>query len=724
MPVREESACAVWLSQAAVAALVTERWRTPPPQLRQIIEGEVAGAHYKARWARPALSFPADAPGTVRFGLAAEGGVSLPSGRTLSLDAFVTATGMPQVTRDETGCFARLATSPADTGVVRLTYAGQPLPVDAPGMASGLPTPDEAQALMAALADELARAFEEQPDVPLSYTLAAPVHDSALASRVAPAVLGMGIGDLPPVGLPPGADGAIVLAADDLSEAFEAVAEANGAQPIAEGAIAAQSLSCGQGALVMTLTFTAHGAEPENIELAATPLVTAGRLTLACAPVDGASARAAELAANADVAGWLAGLAQSALLRALAPLLGEGAVTLDWAWLVARSGETLAVTFAPERVTCDPTALVLSGSLPIATSEAEELTDAASVELALIDGPDDIEGDDARRVVTVRAVNARDAAPPYDYAWWTTLAPAMRAEHTPGLRALIPVARPIPADPEDTLPRRPHTSLPPGQAQITVALIDAFGRVARADLVIDAREGAIDSHPTIEATSTARRSGPIDDENLPASLYAPTGMGTIYRTTVSPRVAYARSSIWGMLAGALATFALLATAVTIVLVQSLSPHPPNTTNIQPSVTLSIAITLTPAATVATSTPTPTATTKPTPTATSVPFGRFSLDVTTLQFVCAGDNTTQPLSVNVTNSGTAPLTWTVQAIEKISGQPWATFSPASGKLAPKQQVVVTVTPLTPDFCVQPAASVYHLQFTAPGAVPFTVTASHS
>jgi hypothetical protein len=704
---------AIWMSQAAVTAIALEHWRNPPPQLRQRITGASDTARFTARWTRPALTFPADSPGMVRFGLAAEGGVQLPSGRTLTLDAFVTTTASPEVTRDASGCFARLSLAQADPGVVRLSYAGQSLPADGGGMATDLPTPDEAGDLEAALATALAQAFADLPDLPLSYAFPCQGRERCDAQVIdGRLVLGCDLaeGDR---ALPAGADGAIALSAADLSAACQIVAARADSLAIGDDTLTAGGIACTDGALLLTLV-PANASEGHSVvTLRATLSLAEGRIVPLLEPVDGEDAGDRALADDLVVQTWAGLLIRDIIVAAVAPVLGDVGEALAWSWPVARAAMPLSVTFTPDRAICRSDGLVLAGPLPTEASAADEVSDPPSIELAIVTPPDESQLD---RAVVVRAVHARNADPPYDYAWWVTPVTSMRAEHTPGLRVPLPALdEDKTRDPDDTLPRR-HAIKKRALDLITVrvALIDSFGRVAREELTLDPTTGAHAIAPPMERRSAPLMSGP----------YGPTYLGTAYRPVSAQRAEVTRSSVWGMLAGALATFAVLTTVLAVILVRSLgsSANPRTSTTITlPSPTATVV--LTPQSTIA-STATTAPTAKPKPTSTPVPFGRFSEDTTSLVFTCDGSGNTLPLSLMLSNSGTAALNWEAHAIDMLGGQPWATVSPDSGRLTPGQSVSIAVTPQTPAFCQAPSTAVFRVQFTAPGAVPSTITASHS
>lgn len=756
MPAFEGPDVVLQLAKTAVDDLAMGHLRHLTTRIGRSSTATIDGAECRLRWTRPTLTFPPDAPEHVRMGIAIEGGVRLPSGRLLSLDAFVTSAMPPRLTQDDSGWFARFALETPDIGEIQLTYAGQPLPQDATGMALGLPTAAELDHLRAGLRDAIQRLCETIPDLPLTPSVRLGVPNPVIHAYIWPdsqgAALAFGVhptteganGALP-LRVTPRQTVALLLSVAPLQAALTEAAAA--AMPTLPPPFALESLAVAYTDQEIRFTLTARAigdlvGEPMTVEVVTHPTIDGGVLELdliRVTPPAGATDGTEKIAVAVQSAAFtqaLTAIVRSAIARTL------GGVFATDQPVVSLDADAPTGLFTVADVHLGDGYLTLSGTLPGVDEATDPVVDGPTFDLRLTDL---VKASASQRPLTlaISVVNQQQVEQPADYAWWTSLDAALRAEHGALLDVRVPED-----DPGDTLPRKTR-SVPQGVLEVQAALIDAWGRVARAVLEIDLRgdvnvKTLADSYATadlVQMPTDAEKALAADtlilDEaaNVPgnsAPQVALSRMGTrLNATTFRPTMVLplpqspAHSSLLGMFAGALAMFAVFAALAAIILAHTLNP---TTTPPAPTGTAVAQATYTPIVT-----PTVATTTTPGATLTPQPFGRFGVTPGGLQFACT---TAQPPSAStptptpaplaaqtltLTNTGTAQVKWTVSQ----NAPAWGNFAPATGTLKPGANVTITVTPNS-DLCSLPANSGLYLQFNAPNVLSLTVsvTVTHS
>lgn len=741
MATPDEPVVAFELADTTVAALALAPLVATTGYLPHATAGVVAEVSYHLRWSRPALTFPTEAPGTVRLGLTIEGGARWANGRILSLASFVTFTVMPQPAQDEQGHYARLALATPHLGELRLTYAGVALPPEPVRPALGLPLEADLVPVREALRAEILRFIEVLPDLALSphfasdwagqVAISAAASTPALTLSLAPDAV---FSNPPPSVVTKRQPAAMLLNSAAFAAAFEVLAVPQLATllPDSMRMLRLQG-TCAQDrvwfAVQARLTVDDAAEAEVTATIEAEPRLSDGRwrlvfdrVAVASTPDNALAAQTlGELLAAEGFHERLMALTQGAILGAITPAMGVGSADLRWQWPFPPSTSAVGLTFAADHLRVVEGFFALEGTLALPT-HAEELEDAPEGDLRIAGAPVALDGGLSQQV-TVRAVAAHGLTPPLDYAWWQGNGNGLLLEHSPEIAVVLRVAE---DDPTYTLPRHLKSrSGPIGRTTLRAAIIDCQGNVAEAITEIDLAELAAGAaEPGTPLVGTA--AGPGVSRNL-ATQHATamtTRVGTAYQPTVTQ--VQARSSVLGMVAGGLAVFAILAVVATFFLTHSLAA---------PGLTAQATHTPAPTQPVATHTahsPTPTprpgATSTPGPTATPQPFGRFSVTPDSLQFICTG-GTTAPMTLNLANIGQASINWTAKVFGAVSAgttvQPWAAVAPTAGTLAPGASVTITVTPAA-SFCQAPSAQSYTLQFAAPNqaVVPSNVMATHN
>jgi hypothetical protein len=740
------------LAQPVVAALALARVRQAPAAGSRERSGTVGDARFQLRGVRPTLTFPA--PDRARLGLAIEGGVYLPTGRILTLDAFVTATAPVEMSHDAAGWLPQLPLTALELGEVRLSYAGRDLPPDDQRAAQGLPAEADLAPLRAALADEICAFCADLPALLLALPFAAP--DLALHAHITPEDGGAALtlaatpADTADIAWPgttrPPQTVALLINGDAFAAAFASVAREQIPRLIApELGLIALNGTCAQDRLWFAAQARANLDDQPDARLDATleALVqweadhlrlAVERVAVESPPGGEATAQALGKALASDIfCDRLADLTQRAFQAAVAPAFEPALDDLTWRWAAPEERGQPALTFAPTHAHVKDGYLTLLGAvaLPAAGTVIDDLPD---FDLRVVGAPEPLDGGPAT-LVRVSATHPRNAAPPCDYAWWNATTGTPLAQHTSALEVILHATQ---DDPADTLPHDfTGVATTTDQIALRAALINTLGRVAEA--VIDVDLSAL-TRPLAEVPPAAFAASAVTASTRAALTGAQTRFGTAYQPTV--RQAQARSSLQGMLAGALAAFAIISVLTAFLLTNSHAAPNSTTASVAPTATTAIQITPLPP----TATPHPHTAHTPVPTTTPEVYGRFAAAPNPLVLTCVAAATPTPAPTDtstpapaptvtptpgvltLTNTGNAQISW--QAITYIttgagtSQQAWATLAPTSGDLAPGGSVTITITP-APAFCTG-AAGTYIIQFTATAglAVPLNVTATHS
>lgn len=435
----------------------------------------------------------------------------------------------------------------------------------------------------------------------------------------------------------------------------------------------------------------------------------------------------------------LAARVRRAVMAALAQALGEDSPDgIGWHLPRPYAPDQDPWVFVPTLVYVARGTLVASSALPIETSVAEP-EDAPAFLLRLLRDP--LPGEAEELLATITADHFQRMPEPHDIRWGISLAGVEApASHEPTVRFSL---RPPPPDRESDDAMQAHTrarALPPGFVLISATGIDAYGRVARADLELDLAP----FHGWVEAAPGAPAGGVGRAESTTAFIaQMRLTVGAVARR-LSPRgVRYGmtsaiqglghltrrlpiRSHAWTLLAGTLSLVAILISIITVVLTR-------------PNVGLGGAKTPTPTITLPTVTPTmaggignvvtatpslaPARTFTPTGPATATPilFGRFAITPLSPSFSCH-TTTVLPISLTLTDSGTASLNWDATAVEQISGELWATIVPQVGTLAPGKTANIQIFPVA-GFC-SATGKTFQIQFTAPNAVPVIISVTRA
>ena len=730
------------LAKSAVDALALARLREPAAYVTHTKAGTIGEATYQVQWSRPTLTFPSDVPDAVRLGLLVEGGVRLPNERILSLSTFMTTTVVPHLTQDETGQYARLALAESTLSEIRFTYAGVDLPPEPVRPALGLPDDATLATLRANLRGEIDQFLATLPDLPLtpriSSTQTAQVH-IVPETRGAALVLAMrSTADgfaLPPLVVSERDNAAILVNSGIFAAAFDSVVAPHVATLLPDSMrLMVLRGTCAQDRLWfaaevrVTVDDVAEALITATIE--AEPTLAAGRWHLNFDRVVAEGGVGDELAAQTlgevlaaeGFRARLSELTQTAMQQVIVPIFGIATSDFAWQWAMPQTTSPAFITFAPTEVRITEGVVALIGALP-PPQFTGDFDDVPEFDLHIPNAPVVLDGGHTKQV-TVSATKIQHMTPPYDYAWWQGTTNTLLLEHGPTLDVIIRMAE---DDPHDTLPRHLKTrELPVGVASVRAALIDSLGRVTNAALIIDLEELSkvpADRYATIGGFAlSGPRSPTVATQQILTGMQ--TRLGTAYQPTGTQ--VQARSSLLGMVAGALAVFAVVALIATFLLTHSLAASGPTAqATLTPTTT-------TPPVTLTAHNPTPspvqsvTGTISPGPSATPQPFGRFGVAPTSLQFICTAGTTT-PQTLTLSNTGTASVDWTTRFFGMVGAsttmQLWGSAVPASGTLLPGASIPVEIRPIN-SFCSTSTTGSFIVQFAAPSVVPLNISATHT
>ena len=739
MAVPDNTGVIIEFAKSAVDALALARLRAPATYVAHTTAGTIGEATYQVQWSRPTLTFPAEIPDAVRLGVMVEGGVRLPNERIVSLSTFMTSTVVPRLTQDENGQYARMALAECTLSEIRFTYAGVALPPEPVRPALGLPDDATLATLREGLRAEFLQFLEKLPDLTLTprlrSTLPAQVHVISETQGAALILATTGAILTAPVVVSERDNAALLVDSNTFSAAFDAVVATQVVSLLPDSMrLIALRGTCAQDRLWfaaevrVTVDDVAEARITATIE--AEPYLVADRwgLNFDRVVVEGgegdelAAQTLGEVLATEGFRERLTDLAQTAMRQVIAPLFGAATLAPPWQWSIPQTTPAALITFAPMELRVVEGMVALIGALPL-PQFTDDFDDVPEFDLHIPSSPVALDEGHTQQV-TVSATKILHMTPPYDYGWWQGTTSTMLLEHGPTLDVVLRVAE---DDPHDTLPRHLKTrSLPVGVTQVRAALIDSLGHVTNAALIIDLQELAkapADPYATIGGFAlSGPRSPTVATQHILTGMQ--TRMGTAYQPTVTQ--VQARSSLLGMVAGALAVFAVVALIAALLLTHSFAASGP-TAQATTSPTLT-----TPPATLLAHNPTPTPaksvtiTITPSPSATAIPFGRFGVSPTSLQFVCTAGTTT-PQTLTLSDTGSAPVDWTARFFGMVGAsttmQLWGSAVPASGTLLPGASISVDIRP-TNNFCSTSASGSFIVQFAAPSVVPLNVDASHT
>jgi hypothetical protein len=700
-------------------------------------ETHLGQATVRLRGARPVLSFPADAPGHVRFGLAIEAGVQWPGGRILSADGFVLATVTPVVTRDVASWRLTVSFATAQIETLTMRYAGADLPPEPVRPSHGLPDDDEIASLDGDLRSAIMTYLATLPELPLtpSFPGAPELIQSVIQNEPDRLLIGLDTMALPMLPATHNGNMAIAITVETLARAFAEVLTGDALDDALPGwTVAALQITGAQDRLWLVVRAASTDLPEEELRGTIETQIALGEGVMhfenARVLTEQPQTASEQVAAfgkalrSASFLSRLAQVVQAAVIRAANESLGEAREVWQWRFTPPEPMASLIPTFAAQSVRVAGGAIVLEGALAF-PRVSEPISDTTIFDLR--QGEPRLEEDEQVVTISVTLTNAQAAPPPVDVAWWNGATPAMQLEHSSTCDVRM---RLNDEDPDDTLPRYMSTrELPIGVTTVRAALIDAYGRVTEDSLDVDIRPETVTALPTLRHPLPQSMGEAL---TIPDTRAAMTAMDTRMTTTRMPVAqVQARSSLIGMLAGALAAFSLVAALAALILTKtiSLGGVPTTTVHVQ-STSTAISHQATPPGTPA-PTIAPTNTITPAPTATPVPFGRFIATPTTLQFSCTMGATT-PMNLELGNTGNGTIHWQVSVFGNLGtapgstgSGPWASVAPSSGQLAAAQSMVVSVT-ANPGFCAAPNSSTYLLQFVATqgSAVPLNVPGSHT
>lgn len=696
-------------------------------------ETRLGQATARLRGARPVLSFPADAPGQARLGIAIEAGVEWHGGRILSVESFALATVTPIVARDAASW--RLTASFAAPQIESLSvrYAGADLPPEPVRPSHGLPDDDAIASLEGDLRSAIMAYLATLPELPLTPSFPGAPEDLQSVIQEEPGLLLIGIGALTTPALPTMQQGNMAVAFNvaALAHAFAEVLEGDTLADALPGwELAGIQITGAQDRLWLVARATSPDAPDEELRGTVEAQIALGEGSLHFENVrvlteqpQTNSERVAAFGKALRSAPFLARLAQAvhaAVMRAASQALGEARDTWQWRFVPPEAAASLAPTFTTRHVRVTGGAVMLEGALAF-PRVSEPISDTTIFDLR--QSAPRLEEDEQVMAVSVTLMRMQSAPPPVDVAWWNGATPAMQLEHSTAFDVLM---RLNDEAPDDTLPRYMRTrELPIGVTTVRAALIDAYGRVTQDSLDVDIRPETMTALPTLRHSLPLGASEAATTPDTRAAMAAmETRMSTMARVPVAQ--VQARSSVLGMLAGALAAFSLVAALAALVLTKTIP------LGAAPATTLRVLSTSTAMPRQSTPPPaTPASTPAPAPTMTPAPFGRFATTPATLQFICS-HGATPPLDLQLGNIGNGMVQWQVSiygdlgsAPGSTTSGPWASVAPQSGLLASGESTPVIVT-ANPGFCGVPNSSSYFLQFVAMqgSAVPLKVPGMHS
>ncbi len=727
-----------------------------------------AGRQIRLRFARPALTFPEDVPEMVRLGLAIEGGVELPDHRILSVDAFVTATATPYISKElrvdgnsppseatasllpndpESYCavvdFANL-----DFGDILIHYAGHPV-VD--GVIDHVGETDLAE-IRVKIQQMTAEAIDHLPRLPLTYRWGSPslrhvdLHVRPEAKRGGALMLGLerqfqsDEASTIPVSVSSSQNAAILLHGD-VFRAMRSSLPLPTLSPLTpDWHITRGEIHLDTRSLRFDLTVTSTQADsPEDTPLPeytlrvnARPLILSEIWDLLVDEV----AFVEELSDDhplrlvldlprqdetlrLELAAW----AQAITMRVVTTELGAEPDHGVWFWQHPLP-EQRPTPFMPSLVYVARGALVVAGTLPVDLIVTHTPDDAPTFQVQL---SEPLREEENKIIAQVTAGEFQRMTAPYDVHWSSSLhdvePPSGRDVSATFYLTQPPLVEEIAEEDderpdEDQTPKRTKSRpLPAGYVMVIAHVIDGYGRSTRADLEIDLTTFrnistlAADMGSDRPTRGIAQRTTRILSRRGLRFLWGETR----HRLDVAQRELREQPPIWTMLTYVFILVALIATLATVLLDASPKSIARGMTTPLPATQIPGNVII-----VATDTPLPTPIPTLAPTSTPLPptpYGRFAITPTVLLIGC-GDTTAQPLILKVTNSGSAMLNWHTQAIEVVNGAPWASIFPNAGQVAPGKTVAVQVVPQN-GFCLGHLARYYHIQFIAPNAIPITV-----